>query len=183
MNETQAQAFKALVWCPESNYFLLGKTAPVDRIKKNTTLLFGTDSTLTGGWNIWDHIRLARKTAMATDTELYDTLTANAADVWQLNNGYISEGKDADLVVAKMKSDKPAADAFFEINPEDILLVLHKGNLSLFDEELYPQLKETNLDDYSKIYIDGTCKYVQGNLPELMRKIYHYYPEASFPVI
>ncbi|HMH20221.1 MAG TPA: hypothetical protein VK563_00525, partial [Puia sp.] len=32
MNEAQAAFFKALVWCPASNYFLLGQTAPVDRL-------------------------------------------------------------------------------------------------------------------------------------------------------
>jgi len=61
MNETQAKNFKALVWCPESNYFLLNQTAPVNRQKKHLPILFGTDSTLTGNWNIWDHIALAKK--------------------------------------------------------------------------------------------------------------------------
>jgi cytosine/adenosine deaminase-related metal-dependent hydrolase len=61
MSEDQAKEFEALVWCPGSNYFLLNQTAQIDRLKKHTTILFGTDSTLTGNWNIWDHIRLARK--------------------------------------------------------------------------------------------------------------------------
>lgn len=46
MDEQQARAFEALVWCPDSNYFLVGRTADITRLKNNTTILFGTDSTL-----------------------------------------------------------------------------------------------------------------------------------------
>jgi cytosine/adenosine deaminase-related metal-dependent hydrolase len=182
ITENQVKAFKALVWCPWSNYFLLNQTAPVNRLKKHTALLFGTDSTLTGDWNIWDHIRLARKTKFLVDKELFDTLTINAANIWKLNIGEIAENRDADLVVAKMKNGS-SANSFFEIDPEDILMVIHKGKISLFDEELIAQLNGINLKNYSRININGTSKYIQGNLPELMQKIKQYYPEASFPVI
>jgi cytosine/adenosine deaminase-related metal-dependent hydrolase len=64
MSARQAKKFKALVWCPLSNYFLLGRTAPADQLKTSTTLLFGTDSTLTGSWDLWEHIRLARETSL-----------------------------------------------------------------------------------------------------------------------
>ena len=40
MTEDQAKKFKAIVWCPESNYFLLDKTAPVKKLKENTPILF-----------------------------------------------------------------------------------------------------------------------------------------------
>jgi cytosine/adenosine deaminase-related metal-dependent hydrolase len=182
LTENQVKAFKALVWCPESNYFLLNKTAPVNRLKKHTTLLFGTDSTLTGNWNIRDHIRLARKTKFLTDNELFDTLTINAANLWNLNNGEIAEGKDADLVISKMKHHMPVTDAFFSLDPKDILMIMHKGNISLFDEEFFSQLKEIGMHNYSRIYVNGACKYIRGNLQELMQKIRQHYPEASFPV-
>ena len=45
MSERQAKAFLALIWCPVSNYFLLNKTADVKRLKTETRMLFGTDST------------------------------------------------------------------------------------------------------------------------------------------
>jgi cytosine/adenosine deaminase-related metal-dependent hydrolase len=182
MMESQVNAFKALVWCPESNYFLLGKTAPVNRLKKHIPILFGTDSTLTGDWNIWEHIRMARKTRYLDDKELYDTLTINAANIWKLNSGKVAEGKDADLVIAKPRLGLSGEDAFYNTDPKDILLVIHNGNVSLFDEEVYPQLKGINPDEYSKVYIDGACKFVKGNLPLLMQKIKQFYPGANFPV-
>jgi cytosine/adenosine deaminase-related metal-dependent hydrolase len=183
MNERQAKDFKALIWCPESNYFLLDRTAPVNRLKKHVTVLFGTDSTLTGSWSLWEHIRIARKTKFLNDKEFYDALTINAANTWQLNKGEIAEGKEADLVIAKSKPGLSGLDAFFALDPEDILLVMHNGNISLFDEELYPQLKELNLIGYSKVFIDGTYKYIRGNLPLLMRNIKQHYPHAEFPVL
>jgi cytosine/adenosine deaminase-related metal-dependent hydrolase len=179
MDTDQARAFKALVWCPESNHFLLHQTAPVDRLKKDVPILFGTDSTLTGNWNLWNHIRRARETHCLTDDELFDSLTINAAAAWDLGCGDLSPFKLADIVVAK--SDH-TGDAFFGINPEDILLVLHRGNISLFDEKLRPQLTTIDPDNYSRIYINGACKYIRGNLPMLMQKIRGYYPTASFPV-
>jgi len=182
MNETQVRAFNALVWCPESNYFLLGQTAPVKLLKNHIPILFGTDSTLTGNWNIWDHIRLARKTKFLTDAELYNSLTANASNTWKLNGGCVDTGKDADLVIVKRKDDRSCSDAFFAIGPEDILMVIHNGNISLFDEELYAQLGTAGLENYSKVCVNGASKYVKGNLPALMKKIKQYYPEASFPV-
>jgi cytosine/adenosine deaminase-related metal-dependent hydrolase len=177
MNTDQAKHFKALVWCPETNYFLLNKTATVDQLKDNTTILFGTDSTLTGNWDIWDHIRLAQKTMLLSDEDLYLSLTTNPARIWKTNSGQLTEGKDADIVIVKTH-----VSSFFDIRPEDILLVIHHGNIRLFDETLLAQLTKLNRDAYSKIELNGTCKYVQGDLSGLIHQIYEYYPEAKIPV-
>jgi cytosine/adenosine deaminase-related metal-dependent hydrolase len=182
MCERQAKKFKAIIWCPQSNYFLLNKTAPMNILKKNTTVLFGTDSTLTGNWDIWQHLKLARETKMLDDKSLYYTLNHNAAAIWQLNCGAIAPGKDADLVVAKTQHGKTGFDAFFGIEPADLLLVIHKGNIRMFDETLLSQLKACKVDDFSKIYINGACKYVPGDLPGLIESIKQYNPAVHFPV-
>ena len=62
--------------------FLLNETAAIDKLKTKTSILFGTDSTLTSGWNLWEHIRLARDTKLASDKELFDMLTTKPAAVW-----------------------------------------------------------------------------------------------------
>jgi cytosine/adenosine deaminase-related metal-dependent hydrolase len=174
MNQQQAKAFKALIWCPESNYFLLGRTAQIDELKAHVPVLFGTDSTLTGSWNIWEHIRLARKTGYLTDRELLNSLTINAAHAWGLPCGEISTSKNADLVIAK-------GNDFFSLNPADILLVIQQGQIRLFDECLKLHLKSIDPGHYSRIHINGTCKYIYGDMPGLIENIRHYYPEASFP--
>lgn len=176
MNEERAKQFKALVWCPESNYFLLDKTAPVDRLKKYVPILFGTDSTLTGDWNVWNHIRKAQQSQLLSDEELFYSLTISPANTWELHTGVVAEGMDADLVVS-------TAGSFFTADPQNILLVMHKGHISLFDETLLPQLKTIDVSHYSKVNIGGGNKYVKGNLPELISKIKQFYPEAGFPVV
>jgi len=176
MSATQAKKFNALVWCPQSNFFLLNKTAPVDELKKHTDMLFGTDSTLTSNWNIWDHISIARKTGLLTDEELYNTFNKNAARVWTLQN------EEQNIVVAKNKHRGNFYSAFYAIQPEDILLVMHQGNIRLFDEELLDQLTMLDIGKFSKVYLNGACKYVEGNLAALITEIKAWYPEAQLPV-
>jgi cytosine/adenosine deaminase-related metal-dependent hydrolase len=184
MNEKQAPSFKALVWCPASNYFLYNKTAAIDVLKKRTTILFGTDSTLTSAWNIWDHLRLARSQGFATDAELFDMLTINPARTWGLEHtARIKEDCFADIVIAKPGHGPGKWDKFYNLDPGNLLLVIHKGNIRLFDAELLNEFKKTNIitDAFSKCYINGTGKYIQGNLSSLIKKIKEYKPDAIFP--
>ena len=137
MNERQAGHFEALVWCPASNYFLFGKTADISILKKKLPVIFGSDSTLTSPWNIWEHLRLARKTGMVTDDELFEMLTTKPASVWGFSNkGPIEEGKVADIVVARKKMDS-LWDSFYSIDPDDILLVVTGGRIRMTRADLY----------------------------------------------
>ena len=180
MTAAQAAKFEAIVWCPETNYFLLNKTADIAILKNHTSILFGTDSALTGSWNFWEHLRLARKTKLLNDSLLFDSFTIKAAQTWNLNTGKINRGSNADLIVAKMKNGDTYFDSFFSLSPADLLLVVHKGKINLFDESVLPQLKGEDLTVFSKISIFGSCKYVKGDLPGLMKKINTYHPKINF---
>jgi hypothetical protein len=186
MTEDQARAFAALVWCPDSNYFLLNRTADVSRLQHKTTVVFGTDSTLSADWNLWEQLRLARNLRAITDEALFRSVTATAAAVWRLTgHGVLEAGSRADVVVAK-RIDIGGDDlaAWFEINPVDIMLVMHDGKIVLADESRYRQLQETRSDvsSLSKITVQGSVKYVYGDLPGLMAQIKSHAPEAVFPV-
>ncbi|SDD25335.1 Cytosine/adenosine deaminase [Mucilaginibacter pineti] len=180
ITKEQAPYFKAIVWCPESNYFLLNKTAPVRQIKPFTDIIFGTDSTLTSNWNIWDHIRLAHKTGLLADENLYESLNKTPSKIWKINTGKIAAGKNADLVIAKGQSS--GFDTFFTLNPADLLLVLHHGQVRLMAQELLPQLAhQLKGKGFSLIKIDNAYKYVEGNLMELTADIHTYLPGFVFP--
>jgi imidazolonepropionase-like amidohydrolase len=184
LSARQASRFLALVWCPAANFFLLGKTAAIGELKAHTTVIFGTDSTLTGSWNLWDHLRLARNTGMATDQELLDMLTTIPARVWGLPHlGLLAPGRQADMVVAKKKPSLKVSDNFYHLNPQDIMLVMHRGEVKLFDASLLGQMKpiKSLTGNFHLITMQQTQKYVQGNLPALMQQIAHYHPEISFP--
>jgi len=183
MDDKQAGSFKALIWCPASNMFLLNNTAIIDELKAKTSILFGTDSTLTASWNVWEQLRMARDTLLLTDEELFDSLTKNAAFVWKKNNiASIDINKQADIIIANA-NNKTGFDAFYSIDPKEIQLILRKGEILLFDEEIKDQLPATNLSLslFSKICISGKAKYIYGDVPGLMNEILSYYPKATFP--
>jgi cytosine/adenosine deaminase-related metal-dependent hydrolase len=179
MNERQASKFHAVVWCPDSNYFLIGHTAAVETLARNTRIVFGTDSTVSARWSIWEHLRHAQREKKLSDLELFNSVTVNPAQVWKLKNqGQIAEKYTADFVVAKGKSTLPM-EAFFSVTPEDILLVVHKGKVVLFDERLHGSFDESSL--YQKIKYPSSVKFVKGKLGDLVKQIKSYYPGAGFP--
>src|SRR6202012_3433286 len=109
--------------------------------------------------------------------ELFNMLGITASNSWGMPTcGLLAKDYYADIVIAKRKHSIKKMDAFFALNPEDILMVIHKGNIRLFDEDLYEQLKDKNvpLNNFYKISIKGRNKYVYGNLPRLIESIRSY---------
>jgi cytosine/adenosine deaminase-related metal-dependent hydrolase len=184
MNPEQARHFRALIWCPESNKILLDQHARIHALKNNTTIVFGSDSTLTGNWNIWKHVRLARTLQQVTDEELFEMLTVAPAKLWNVNAGTLQPKKDADMVVLKMKGKSSSFIEVFNSNPEDILLIMHKGQIRLFDKSLLSQLRNLplNLFRYEQVNVGGNTKFVEGNLPDLIAEIRKCHPQISLPV-
>ncbi len=101
--------------------------------------------------------------------------------MWKLNCGSISEGLDADLLLVKDTGSK-GLDAFYNTRPEDILMVISKGNIRLFDESLYHQLGDITLHQFGKVYSGRSVKYVQGDIHGLMSQIRQYKADIQFPV-
>jgi len=185
MEPKQADKFKALVWCPASNFSMLNQTARVDLLRHNTRILFGTDSTLTSNWNAWDHFRTARSTRMVADDGLFNMLTTDAAAIWDLKvTGKLEGDYLADIVIAKKPKGFEGWDAFYEINPSDILMVIHRGEVKLFDGELFGKAQKLHLPlaNFAKLTMGDSCKYVYGDLPELIKQIRKYIPSQEFPV-
>ncbi len=170
LQKENTKYFRAIVWCPVSNYFLFDKTADIKELNGETKIIFGTDSTVSAEGNIWEHLRFARKLKMLNDKNLFNSLTITPAEVWSLKSlGAIKENYIADLVVAKNKFNVNW-DSFYSINPEDIILILKNGKIVFWDEEIKSQLNFLNSKSklFSKIILSGKIKYVLGNLKELI---------------
>jgi cytosine/adenosine deaminase-related metal-dependent hydrolase len=169
MSQSDATHFHGLVWCPASNFFLLGRTAEIDRLKNKTTVVFGTDSTLSAPWNMWEHLRIARESGLVNDKELFDMLTHRPASLWKPGNtGSLRQGYDADIVIALRKNGLSGLEAFYALDPEDMLLVIHKGAIKLFDESLSgitkPYIKN---DRFGQLTVGSKVKHVEGDLSPL----------------
>ena len=185
LQKEDAKNFEAIVWCPVSNYFLYNATAEIDKFKDETKILFGTDSSASADGNIWEHLRFARNLKLINDEDLFSSLTTIPGKVWNLRSpGIIKENYLADLVVAENKTEN-RWDSFFSINPGDIIMILKKGEIILWDESVKKQL---NLPDKkiklsTKIILpDGKIKYVDGNLKELVNSIHKYNTDVLFPL-
>jgi hypothetical protein len=124
---------------------------------------------------------------MMTDEALFDSVTRAPAGSWRLQGrgrGTLTPGSEADIVVANRKTAARGYDAWFEINPSDIALVMKSGSVRLCDEERYRQLQRSGFDctALSKVRLDGSAKYVHGDLPGLMAAIKGFAPQVAFPV-
>ena len=184
MNVAQAHSFQALIWCPDSNFFLLDKTAAINELKKNTAILFGTDSTVSSDWNCWNQLRLGRKTGLLNDEELFASITTAPAKTRRLNDtGILRESSNADVIIAEKKYDNEM-NSFFAVNPESILMIIKNGNIILFDESLLTQFnaQKKDISTFNRISINGRFKYVKGNINHLIKQIKEFSKDISIPV-
>jgi Cytosine deaminase and related metal-dependent hydrolases len=181
MDGEQAKSFTGLVWCPQSNEWMFSKTAEIEKLKQLIPIVFGTDSTLTSDWNIWNHIRDARKMKKLTDTELIQALTCNAANLWKLNAGSIEIGKAADLVVAEKREDDPV-EAFFHVDHENILLIISNGRIVLMDEKIINGISQDNFYrlGLKPIILFDRVKYMPEECVNTIQEIQKY-PGVSLP--
>jgi cytosine/adenosine deaminase-related metal-dependent hydrolase len=182
MDQENCRKFAALVWCPDSNLFLYNKTADIAALKKETEILFGSDSSLSSDWNIWNHLRLARSIGYLDDKELYESLSGTAAAVWRLHDlGSITENKKADIVISKRKSDNDW-DNFFNTNPEDILIILKGGRIVFLDKAYEDKYRIIDKTEFDMIEINEVRKYVLKGLKKLMESITTFIPDYEFPI-
>jgi cytosine/adenosine deaminase-related metal-dependent hydrolase len=179
MRPEQAARFHAIVWCPLSNESLYGATADVASLKRNTAVLFGTDATLTADWNFWNHLRRARAMRALHDRELFDALTSAAAVAWRRSRtGRVAAGMVADIVVARKNAQDPW-DAFFAVNPEDILLVLREGSIVLCDASVDAG---PLVGSFSVVRLGSREKLVAEDVPGMFAALRKCGVESNLPI-
>jgi cytosine/adenosine deaminase-related metal-dependent hydrolase len=116
----------AVVWCPTSNRYLFGRTAPDALLADGMDVLLGTDSLLTGAGTLLDELRAARRTI--SDTRLLDAVGALAAGRLGMAAPSLAPGAPADLAVF--------ARSPLESGRADVLLVIAGGELRVLRPDL-----------------------------------------------
>lgn len=129
----------SVVWCPSSNLFLYGKTAPVKKLLPSVRIVLGTDSTLTGAPALFDELRIARRSGGLSGTELFRMVTTAARGVFGLPHGVgeLTEGGPADFFLAR-RIKKDPLETLFSLDPSDIELLVRNGRV-LFRDEAHSQ--------------------------------------------
>lgn len=98
----------ALVWCPSSNRFTLGRTVNPDVLRAGISIALATDSGMTGAGDLLDELQEAAP--MVEAERLYEMVTVGAARVLKLPVGFgeIRDGSPADFLVMADKGQTPA---------------------------------------------------------------------------
>jgi cytosine/adenosine deaminase-related metal-dependent hydrolase len=136
MDDKGARSFRAsgaaLVWCPSSNRFLFGRTAPEELLAEGVDVLLGSDSRLTSDGDLLDEIACAKSLGVLPDDRLADAVGASAARRFGLAEPSLEIGAPADLAVIS----RPLLEA----RAEDVLLVLVAGSPRVAHPSLGRQL-------------------------------------------
>ncbi|MBL6449803.1 amidohydrolase family protein [Fulvivirga sp. 29W222] len=181
MTKEQANFFKALVWCPVSNFFLYNHTAPIQNLKSHTEILFGTDSCVSASANLWEHLRVARKLDMLSDQELFNSLTSTPARIFNVNKLSVqSKGQMVDMVIAKKKY-ADSWESFYSLDPEDIMLIVKNGNIIYFDSTLQHKLPISE-NKFAPISLGKSTKYLLNEMVEPIKELEALNVQFPLPV-
>lgn len=118
----------AVVWCPSSNLFLFGRTAPPELLAPGVDVLLGSDSLLTADGDLLDELRLARRLGCLDDARLLAAVGETAARRLGLPAPSLAPGAPADLVAFR----RPVLEA----TAADVALVVAGGVVRVLDPAL-----------------------------------------------
>lgn len=158
----------SLVWCPASNAFLFGRTAPVRRFLDQSDqawahVCLGSDSRVTGARDLLDELRAAAAATPLAPRELLRMVTTAAARILNLPAaGQIVAGVPADLLVVPSLKDDPA-EALLETTRRDISLVTIAGRPLVGSPELGAVFGARRID-WRPIVVDDVERLAESRL-------------------
>ncbi len=164
------RAGAAVVWCPTSNRFLFGRTAPAELLAPGVDVLLGSDSLLTGDGTLLDELRAARALGVLDDARLFDAVGATAARRLGLPPPTLAPGAPADLVALR----RPALEA----SAADVDLVLVGGEPRLGDERFTPLFERCGVAT-EELRVGTTTKRVARPLATVARRVLDLAPECG----
>jgi cytosine/adenosine deaminase-related metal-dependent hydrolase len=157
----------ALIWCPTSNLFTLGRTLSPVEVNASGRVALGTDSALSGEGDLLDEIRAARALGVSAD-RIYAMVTTTAADTLRLSDGegQCDTGGIADVIAVRDKHLSPA-ETLCSLTSEDIELVITGGRVRMISAEL-AQRWPTPLPDLQEICVGGVRRLVAAPVSSLI---------------
>jgi cytosine/adenosine deaminase-related metal-dependent hydrolase len=148
--ERLRSAGAALVWCPSSNHFLFGRTAPRSLLRGENDVLLGSDSLLTGSGNLLDELRFARATGRLDDERLEGSVGQTAARRLRLAPPVLEPGATADFVVM--------AAPLLEATADDVRLVVASGMPRVAAPDIARQLESCGVEGRA-MTVGGTTRW------------------------
>ena len=175
-----AEAGASVCLCPASNLFLYGQTADVpELLRSGVNLTLGTDSPMTGGLNILDEVRTARRAfrdeagAELSSRWLIESVTTHAAYalMMQDHRGRIAPGYEADLLVLP-DSHRDPYTALVEADVGDISLLTSAG-VPVYGDACHRSFFERFAPHVTAVSVSGRDKLMAGDPLGLLDRLSH----------
>jgi cytosine/adenosine deaminase-related metal-dependent hydrolase len=167
------RAGAGLVWCPASNRFLFGRTAPIDAFVErepgsDSAIAIGTDSRLSGARDFLEELREARASAGLEPATLMRMATRNGASLLKLPRaGRITPGLPADLLILPPLAPDPA-EALLRLDRSRIRLVTVAGRPFVGAPELRAVFEARRVPA-AKATLDGEARLLDAMLARRIR--------------
>jgi 5-methylthioadenosine/S-adenosylhomocysteine deaminase len=166
--------------CPTSNMLMFNVTAKIRKmIKAGLNVTLGTDSSASGSANLLEEIRNFRKIYRnmygedLAPKKIFEMVTINSAKAFWMQDqiGSLEDGKLADIMVLKAKSDDPYEN-LAGASMEDIELLVLAGK-PIYGEmrflDIFPDPKIP--EGYTEITVGKRSMFVIGDPAALYREI------------
>ena len=147
----------ALAWCPSSNVFLFGRTAPAELFEDGIDILLGSDSLLSGAGNLLDELRAARRFGLLGDRRLEDAVGCTAARRLGLAEPSLEPGRRADLVVL--------SKLLLEASAHEVELVVVAGVPRIAAKSIASRLQDAGYS-FRAMTCSGVARWVNETEPE-----------------
>jgi cytosine/adenosine deaminase-related metal-dependent hydrolase len=159
----------AVVWCPTSNYNLLGRTLDPRRLCAAGRLTLGTDSRLSGSRDLLQELCGAVTHTELGAAQVLELVTTQAASILRLTaRGTLRPGAHADLVIVEKRDGSPAA-SLVGIGRSAIRAVVRDGVPRIADPDFAPWFAAAGIETV-RVKLDGRPKLLDACLaqPELL---------------
>ncbi len=148
----------AVISCPVSNLFTLGRTLPRSAFSRGVPIALGTDSALTAPGDILDALRAARSVWKLSASRLYRMVTTEAARILKLSDGEgeIREGGLADLTVVR-DIGMPPAETLLDLRRVEMVIVSGKVKLVSMRLERFagPGFQRISVGGRGSVWVDA----------------------------
>ncbi len=158
-----------LVWCPPSNLYLFGITAPTEKVILKIPVALSSHSTVTGSLSLFDEMRVARQAKHLSAPSILDLATRSPSKMRSLNNGEMSIGPIAHLSMIERNSTDPF-DFFLKLSLSKARWHCKDGG-SIYSDVGLESMATRGSKDFSISEMWRHVQFVIGNFSELTRRI------------
>jgi cytosine/adenosine deaminase-related metal-dependent hydrolase len=162
-----------LVWCPASNDFMFGRTAQVAELAAAGKLALGSDSRLSGSFDLLAELRAAQATGQLAPAELFGLVTHRAARLLGLTQpglGRVEVGGVADLVLLPPPAGDDLAAHLLQLRRAQLELVMVGGRPLVGSPVMQPVFSASRtrfvpvrLDQSEKLMAQGLARRLQNS--------------------